>query len=660
VAPTPSPTGAIPGTPAFYRLRVGDVLDSKWRLESKLGAGGMGAVFLAHDLTLDRKVAIKVLAGQLCGDEEFTERFEREARLTAKLEHPNIVPVFAVGRFHNRPFIAMKALEGVTLARLLNTRATEKKPFSREELLPLLRQLCAGLGFIHSKGYVHRDIKAGNVFVSPEGHVTLLDFGVLRDTSQKSITRAGALLGTPHYVSPEQALGVRDLDGRADLYGVGVLMFECLALRPPFTGDPLSLMHAHVETPPPDLCALVPELPKAAGQVVAKALSKKPGDRFSTAAELFNALEVAWGGPVQPLTVLPMAASPMTSAPAAVPPTPARMRLSGVGVSSPLTPAKAAAGRSPPTPARLSSNPSRPPTPARFASNPSHPPTPAKQRAATSPPTPPKQQTAEPPAGPSPVAAAEAVDATAKAPEPAQAAPAPEEAFFDQTPAIDATSTRSPRRLWPLAIGLGLVLLSAIGFGSWRILMAAPAVSVPEPKQEPPQLFAPTTEKPPVLAQGLKPQPPTEPGPNAAGTPVNELTPKALETVTPADPAPKADEKPAVLIDPAAPDAKLSRLDGSKAPGKASPKPQAVAVVKPKTDAKSGRGQLRVVSTRGGEPYWASVTVDGQPKGETPLSIEVAGGKHHLRVERAGFKPVERDVVLSGGGPLVVGIELVP
>ncbi|MBI5543534.1 MAG: protein kinase, partial [Deltaproteobacteria bacterium] len=273
---------------------VGEVLDGKWRLEGKLGAGGMGAVFLARDVALDRKVAIKVLSAQLCNDAEFVTRFEREARATAQLEHVNIVPVYAVGRHRGRPFIVMKALEGQTLSSLLRARQAEGRRLIRSEILPLFRQLCAGLGFIHSKGCIHRDVKPGNVFVGTDGHVTLLDFGVLKDPNAARITGNGVLLGTPTYIAPEQALGAPDLDCRADLYALGILLFESIALRPPFSGDPIVVMRQQVEQPPPDIRALSPALPAAVAAVVDQALAKKRSDRFQTAEELGAALAAAW------------------------------------------------------------------------------------------------------------------------------------------------------------------------------------------------------------------------------------------------------------------------------------------------------------------------------------------------------------------------------
>src|SRR5437868_4883174 len=176
---TPTGMGAALGEvvePTLVPVKGSEVLDGKWKLERKIGEGGMGAVYLAHDLQLDRKVAIKILASSLAHDAELVARFEREARFTASLEHPNIVPIYAVGRFKARPFMVMKYLEGQPLSAIL--RAQNVMPL--DQVLALTRQVCGGLEFIHAKGYVHRDIKAGNIFVSPAGLATILDFGILR------------------------------------------------------------------------------------------------------------------------------------------------------------------------------------------------------------------------------------------------------------------------------------------------------------------------------------------------------------------------------------------------------------------------------------------------------------------------------------------------
>jgi eukaryotic-like serine/threonine-protein kinase len=285
------------------------VLSARYRLEQKIGEGGMGSVYLATDLELDRKVAVKLLAKQLVGDREVVERFEREARLTAKLDHPHIVPIYDVGRIEDRPFIVMKKLEGDTLAGLLR----QKGGLKPEETLKLLRQLVAGLDYIHRLGFIHRDIKAGNIFVGPDGHATILDFGILRSQSgHEALTRTGVVMGTPHYMAPEQALGSKHVDHRVDLYALAVVVFECLSGTLPFEADSeLGLIQMQAHSPPPDLLLRAPWIAKPVAEVMTKALAKKAEDRFSSGAELLAAIEGAWQeAKVAKATPAPVVAAP--------------------------------------------------------------------------------------------------------------------------------------------------------------------------------------------------------------------------------------------------------------------------------------------------------------------------------------------------------------
>jgi hypothetical protein len=292
-----SPPPAAGEGPALPSIRSGEVFEGKWRIESKLGAGGMGTVFLAHDLALDRKVAIKVLARELSTDAEFVARFEREARLTARLEHPNVVPVYSVGRHGVRPFMVMKKLEGMTLAQLIERRQASGTRLARAEILAILSQVSAGLSHLHAQGCVHRDLKAANIFVGPDGHATILDFGVLRDAAQTGLTRMGSVLGTPHYMSPEQARGSSAIDHRADLYALGVVLFECLTGTPPFVGETeLAVVHQHAHATPPDVSQWRPDLPLSLAKMLDRALAKLPEDRFQSADELFRALQASWPG----------------------------------------------------------------------------------------------------------------------------------------------------------------------------------------------------------------------------------------------------------------------------------------------------------------------------------------------------------------------------
>ena len=298
-------------------VHVSDVLADRYRVDKKIGEGGMGSVFIAYDLELDREVAVKMLASALVNEPELVERFEREARLMAKLDHPNLVPIYDVGRHQGRPYLVMKLLEGQSLVDVLRDRGG----FNADALIALMRQLAAGLDYIHKRGFIHRDIKSGNIFLSHEGHATILDFGILRSRiSNAPITRMGMVMGTPHYMAPEQALGLKTVDHRVDLYALAVVLFECLTGTLPFEADSeMGLIQMQAHQPPPEILDRAPWVPKAVAQMMRKALAKAPGDRFDSAAELVQALEQAFAAPDghagQPTVRLPSApALPSVSA----------------------------------------------------------------------------------------------------------------------------------------------------------------------------------------------------------------------------------------------------------------------------------------------------------------------------------------------------------
>jgi serine/threonine protein kinase len=273
-------------------VRTQDVLAGRYRLLDKIGEGGMGTVFIAHDQELDRQVAVKLLAASLVHDPEVVERFEREARLTAKLDHPNIVPIYDVGRHEDRPFIVMKLLQGDSLAGVLR----QKGGLTSDETLKLLRQLAAGLDYIHGQGFIHRDVKSGNIFVAPDGLATILDFGILRPKSAvQGLTRTGMVMGTPHYMAPEQALGLKDVDHRVDIYALAVVLFECLTGTLPFEADSeLRLIQLQAHAPPPDIIDRAPWISRPVAAVMRRALAKRPEDRFNTGADLVAALDAAY------------------------------------------------------------------------------------------------------------------------------------------------------------------------------------------------------------------------------------------------------------------------------------------------------------------------------------------------------------------------------
>ncbi|MBX7102396.1 MAG: serine/threonine protein kinase, partial [Myxococcaceae bacterium] len=272
-----------------------EVLNGKWKMERELGHGGMGSVHLATDLQLDRQVAIKTLAANLSANEEVRTRFEREAKMMAKLDHPNLVPIYEVGRKGELPYIVMKFLEGETLGDALKRRG----PLPVEEVGAIVKQVCAGLAFVHGKGFVHRDIKPANIFLSPDGHVTILDLGVAHDTSSHH-TKTGMVIGTPRYMSPEQILG-RKVDLRSDLYAVGTVLFELLTGSPVFGGDSdFSVMKSHAEVEPPDPSELSAAVSPSVSAVVRRALAKDPAARFQSAQELSAAFLAAVQGTLAP------------------------------------------------------------------------------------------------------------------------------------------------------------------------------------------------------------------------------------------------------------------------------------------------------------------------------------------------------------------------
>jgi serine/threonine protein kinase len=269
--------------PPLVRLRRGDWLEGRWRIEEKLGEGGMGVVMRAQEPALGRRVAIKFLSHHLCAQPTAVSRFEREGRLTAQLDHPNIVPVYAVGNHHGRPFIVMKHLDGMPLSRYLKIAPP---PLPMNEVLSLMRQLCAGLEHLHSRGFVHRDIKPANLFFSPSGHLTVLDLGILWDPAAEQLTRTGQQLGTPAYMAPEY-YSPNPVDHRADVYAAGVVLFELLTGARSTPGTSALVIDTS------SLSELSPWVTPALAEVVEKATNNRPERRFQSAPELWRALEAA-------------------------------------------------------------------------------------------------------------------------------------------------------------------------------------------------------------------------------------------------------------------------------------------------------------------------------------------------------------------------------
>ncbi|MGB7539839.1 MAG: serine/threonine-protein kinase [Anaerolineales bacterium] len=257
-----------------------------YRILEQLGQGGMATVYKAYHAGLDRYVAIKVLHAAFREDPSFTARFTREARVVAKLEHPNIVPIYDYSEYEGQPYLVMKYIEGETLkARLV------RGPLSAAEAVQVIQAVGAALAYAHSKGILHRDIKPSNVLLTPEGGIYLADFGLARIAqSGESTLSTDMMLGTPHYISPEQAQGVKNLDAGTDIYSFGVVMYELSVGRVPFNADtPFSIIHDHIFTPLPLPRAINPKVPAAVERVLLKALAKDRKDRYADVDALVKA-----------------------------------------------------------------------------------------------------------------------------------------------------------------------------------------------------------------------------------------------------------------------------------------------------------------------------------------------------------------------------------
>jgi eukaryotic-like serine/threonine-protein kinase len=277
---------------------IDSLFDGRYRIVRKLGAGGMANVYLAEDQELGRRVAIKILNDRHANDDQFVERFRREAKNAAALSHPNIVSIYDRGEAEGTYYIAMEYLEGRSLKELIVGRG----PAPIAVAIEYARQILAALRFAHRHGIVHRDIKPHNVLVDGEGRVKVTDFGIARaGTSQ--MTEAGSIVGTAQYLSPEQARGAA-VDQRSDLYSLGVVLYELLTGEAPFEGETaVEIAMRHLSQVPEPPSALRPEVPRELDLVVTRALAKDPEDRYQSADEMEADLErVTRGAPVAAAT----------------------------------------------------------------------------------------------------------------------------------------------------------------------------------------------------------------------------------------------------------------------------------------------------------------------------------------------------------------------
>jgi class 3 adenylate cyclase len=264
----------------------------RYRIESLVGRGGMGAVYLAIDSQLERRVALKVLSPDLTDDARFRDRFITESRIAASLDHPNIVPVYEAGEIDGQLFIAMRYIDGSDLSHVL----TERGALPIALAVRIVAAIAAALDAAHAKGLVHRDVKPGNVLLTGSDeapHVYLTDFGLTKRLGDASMSAAGQIVGSIGYVAPEQVEG-RAVDARTDVYSLGCLAYEVLAGAQPFRRDSeMAILMAHVQDPPPSLLALRPELPEALDAAIGRAMAKDPAARFASAGAFAAALSEA-------------------------------------------------------------------------------------------------------------------------------------------------------------------------------------------------------------------------------------------------------------------------------------------------------------------------------------------------------------------------------
>jgi serine/threonine protein kinase len=261
-----------------------------YHIIGQLGQGGMATVFKAYHPKLDRYVAIKIMHQAFQEDPAFLARFEREAQIVARLEHPHIVPIHDISDINGQPYLVLKFIEGRTLKAFLT-----EGPLTLDQITTMMAAVADALDYAHSQGVLHRDIKPSNIIIDKDGMAYLTDFGLARMVQAgESTVSQDMLIGTPQYISPEQAMGKKELDARTDIYSMGVVLYELVVGRVPFSADtPYAIIHDHIYRPLPLPTAVNPEIPVGVERVLLKALAKNQADRYESAGEMMNAFRDA-------------------------------------------------------------------------------------------------------------------------------------------------------------------------------------------------------------------------------------------------------------------------------------------------------------------------------------------------------------------------------
>jgi len=259
-----------------------------YEIVSKLGEGGLGVVYKARQISMGRIIALKVLHPRWANDDEFKKRFLLEARLVGRLSHQNLIQVYDVGRDRGTLYFSMEFVDGSTVDEMIEKNG----PLSIDKALDITTQVLRAVAYIWRHKIVHRDIKPGNIMVTSGGVAKLGDFGFVKSHFDPLLADAGEVLGTPDYISPEQAMGQDEIDFRSDIYSLGASLYHMVTGKPPFSGSGSSVMRKHIREEPPDVLKIKPDLPEPVAFIIRKMMAKDPSDRYQSTQDLFNDIEM--------------------------------------------------------------------------------------------------------------------------------------------------------------------------------------------------------------------------------------------------------------------------------------------------------------------------------------------------------------------------------